>query len=108
MHVVVVVIVDSLSLTSNNTNGIVCPGQDVQYNCTTETRVLSWTSPSVLTGMNNPNTNTMNLQVTTVTNSSGTISVLIIRYSKNMTATNVTCLAGFDSGSLLYYPIHGK
>ena len=111
MHVVVVVvIVDSLSLTSNNTNtsGIVCPGQDVEYTCTAETRVLSWTSPSALAGMNNPSTNIMNLEVTTVSNSSVTTSVLIIRYSKDMTATNVTCLAGFDSLSLLYYPIHGK
>ena len=104
---VVVVIVHSLSLSSNNTNGIVCPGQDVEYTCSTPNRVLSWTSPSVLARIANPNENIMNLQVTTVSNS-GTTSVLIIRYSKNMTATNVTCLSGFDSGSLLYYPIHGK
>ena len=106
---VVVVIVHSQSLTSNNNNGIVCPGQDVEYTCSSNlTRILSWTSPLVLAGMNNPNTNTMNLQVTSVFNSSGTTSVLIIRYSKDMNATNVTCLSGLSSVSLLYYPIHGK
>ena len=105
---VVVVIVDSQSLTSNNTNGMVCPGQDVEYTCSTGNRLLSWTSPSVLFGINNPNTDIMNLEVTTVSNDSVTISVLIIRYSKTMNATNVTCLPTFTPISLLYYPIHGK
>ena len=73
---------------------IVCPNQDVTYTCYSEHRV-QWISPSATSyyGLN-PNVIIGNLEIITSSNSSATTSGLIIRYSPNITATNVTCTSG--------------